>query len=158
VQACSERPMSLLLSLQSLSHFAHIADSSCPALRCVMLCLPGYVPCINYATHQAPFACLFAHLQRLWDYSSCVEAQLKIWLAHYLLAAANPGGCTCSCPTTFSHITFAQITMVSWFGLSGQLTGPGAAGLGLPPTTQPAPAGTVVVLQMMLCTWLHHQA
>jgi hypothetical protein len=29
--------------------------------------------------------------ERLWDYDSCAEAQLKIWLARHLLASENSG-------------------------------------------------------------------
>jgi hypothetical protein len=44
---------------------------------------------------------LVNYLYRLWDYDSCAEAQLKIWLAQHILARNNPGahtaGNTCSC-------------------------------------------------------------
>lgn len=41
--------------------------------------------------NRAPYARLVSHLYRLWDYDSCVEAQLKIWLAKHLLNRNNPG-------------------------------------------------------------------
>lgn len=92
-----------------------LADLHCAVLCCVLLRLPGYIPCINYATHQARFACLVAHLQRPWDYTSCVEAQLKVWLAHYLLSAANPGGYQCRATAVLRRYRVAQIYGVVGF-------------------------------------------
>lgn len=43
------------------------------------------------ASKSAPYSRLVLHLQRLWDYECCEEAQLKTWLAHHLLARENTG-------------------------------------------------------------------
>jgi hypothetical protein len=46
----------------------------------------------RWPNHQpAPYYRLIMHIDRLWDYCSCPEAQLKTWLAKHLIAAANPG-------------------------------------------------------------------
>lgn len=39
----------------------------------------------------ASYARLVNFTERLWDYDSCAEAQLKIWLARHLLASENSG-------------------------------------------------------------------
>lgn len=39
----------------------------------------------------APYSRLVSHLHRVWDYKSCPEAQLKVWLAYHLLAKENTG-------------------------------------------------------------------
>lgn len=41
--------------------------------------VPSYARLVNFVT------------ERLWDYDSCEEAQLKIWLARHLLATENTG-------------------------------------------------------------------
>lgn len=57
-------------------------------LTCVFA---GKLPRRFNANNRAPYARLVSHLYRLWDYDSCVEAQLKIWLAKHLLNKNNPG-------------------------------------------------------------------
>jgi hypothetical protein len=44
----------------------------------------------NTNNNRPSFARLTSHLYRLYDYDSCVEAQLKIWLATHLLRKNNP--------------------------------------------------------------------
>lgn len=43
------------------------------------------------ASKSAPYSRLVNHLQRLWDFEACEVAQLKVWLAHRLLARENTG-------------------------------------------------------------------
>lgn len=55
-----------------------------------MFVCAGQLPTRFNANNKAPYARLVSHLHRLWDYDSCVEAQLKVWLAKHLLAKNNP--------------------------------------------------------------------
>lgn len=45
----------------------------------------------RYAGDMPSYARLVNFTERLWDYGSCVEAQLKIWLARHLIASENSG-------------------------------------------------------------------
>lgn len=55
------------------------------------LCLAGELPKRYNANNRPSYGRLINHLYRVWDYDSCVEAQLKIWLARHLLGRNNPG-------------------------------------------------------------------
>lgn len=52
--------------------------------------LAGKKP-VRYNDAITPYARLVNHTERLWDYDSCAEAQLKIWLARHLIASENSG-------------------------------------------------------------------
>jgi hypothetical protein len=52
--------------------------------------LAGKKP-VRYNDAITPYARLVNHSERLWDYDSCTEAQLKIWLARHLIASENSG-------------------------------------------------------------------
>jgi len=47
----------------------------------------------RFASQEAPCYARLVNFvtERLWDYDSCEEAQLKIWLARHLLATENTG-------------------------------------------------------------------
>jgi hypothetical protein len=62
-------------------------------LLLLLLCLAGGMSS-RWPQHQpAPYFRLVMHLDRLWDYCTCPEAQLKTWLARHLIAEANPHCC-----------------------------------------------------------------
>lgn len=51
----------------------------------------GELPRRYNGLNTPSYARLVNHLYRLWDYDSCVESQLKIWLAKHLLQRNNLG-------------------------------------------------------------------
>lgn len=82
------------------------------------------------------YARLVNFTERLWDYDSCAEAQLKIWLARHLLASECSGGAgkprvqhpcaTAMQPGTLQHAFVptwcckaAHICSAGWLPLSG---------------------------------------
>jgi hypothetical protein len=70
--------------------------------------LAGKKP-VRYNDAITPYARLVNHTERLWDYDSCAEAQLKIWLARHLIASENSGegyrvaGWLCECRRSLSR-------------------------------------------------------
>lgn len=67
-------------------------DDSYAVCRAWFLLLPaGFMPCLPLADAAVSFSRLVCHLQRVWDYESCDEAALKIWLAQHLIARGNEG-------------------------------------------------------------------
>ena len=56
------------------------------------VCGPERMPVRYNVKHMPTYARLVNFTERIWDYSSCVESQLKIWLARHLLAKENSGG------------------------------------------------------------------
>lgn len=59
--------------------------------------LAGAMPAKFNVHWGASYGRLVSHLQRLWDYDSCDEARLKVWLAHHLLARENTGEASYEC-------------------------------------------------------------
>lgn len=59
-------------------------------LLLVLLTHAGYATGRWYADKPVPYSRIIMHINRLWDYTTCPAAQLKIWLAHQLISAANP--------------------------------------------------------------------
>jgi hypothetical protein len=55
------------------------------------LLFAGEMPKRYNSNNRPSYARLVNHLYRLWDYDSCVESQLKIWLARHLLDRNNQG-------------------------------------------------------------------
>lgn len=58
----------------------------------------------KYSANKEPsYGRLVQHLYRVYDYDSCVEAQLKVWLAKFVLSK-NPGALSfcCCCNTSNS--------------------------------------------------------
>jgi len=49
------------------------------------------MPCVDFGDRHVPYSRLVSQLYRIWDYEMCEEAQLKVWLAHHLLARENKG-------------------------------------------------------------------
>jgi hypothetical protein len=54
------------------------------------MCCPGLSVCPLAVADADAVSVLCVY--RLYDYDSCVEAQLKIWLAKHVLSRNNPGG------------------------------------------------------------------
>lgn len=64
----------------------------CALSWCLLCCLAAGKMPVRYNTKLLPsYARLVNFTERVWDYESCVEAQLKIWLARHLLAKTNSG-------------------------------------------------------------------
>lgn len=67
-------------------------DAVCEQLHVPFCCMCTGKKPVRYNTAQLPsYARLVNFTERLWDYESCAEAQLKIWLARHLIASENSG-------------------------------------------------------------------
>lgn len=97
----------LLLTSAAVSSFAAWVFTTS------VTCLAGDMPKRYNVNNHPSYGRLVNYLYRIWDYDSCAEAQLKIWLAQHILTRNNPGAYTTAnscCNDTSSGACFMSCT------------------------------------------------